>query len=614
MADSYVGRQNPIKILFILGALILIGRAMQLQWFEEEYQKKAETAAVNNLVLYPSRGVIYDRNENILTYNYPSYDLMVTYNQLDSQMDTLHFCEVLGIDKGDFKKRLKKKFGGRYSKSVPFVFMRKLSAITYTKLQESLHEFPGFFVQIRNIRDYQDSIAAHVLGYISEVNKKQITKSDGKYALGDYIGSTGLEAAYEDILKGEKGIKVQLKDNLGRIVGDFSSGKLNKPAVSGVDLISTLDRDLQAYGEELMQNKLGSIVAIEPKTGEILSMISAPTYNPSILTISRERGQAFKNLNEDPLNPFFNRAVSAKYPPGSLFKPIVGLIAMQEGLWHYNKSFACEEGYWNVDRVIGCHAHPMVYNMGNAIQYSCNSYFCEMFKRVIDKEGYHNPGVGLDRFNAYLASMGLGKPLGLDFEIEKGGNVPTKEFYDKLYKGRRWRSPTIVSNGIGQGEVELTTLQMANLAAIIANRGGYYTPHLIKAYKNVDKGIDNKYLTPNSVPIDSIHFEKVIIGMEKVLSQGTAINSYLPDIRIAGKTGTAQNPHGKDHSIFFAFAPIIDPQIAIAVYIENAGDGGIYAAPIASLMIEKYLNKEIRAGRLNLETFMKNKVLIKPSK
>ncbi len=611
MADTYAGRQIPIKIIFLLGTLILIGRAMQLQLFDKKYQEKAQTAAVNNLVLYPSRGVIYDRNENILTYNYPSYDLMVTYNQIDAEMDTLHLCEILGIDKEGFKKRVKKQFGNRYSRSVPFVFMRKLSAITYTKLQESLHEFPGFFVQIRNIRGYQDTIAAHMLGYISEVNKKQIEKSEGKYALGDYIGSSGLEAAYEELLRGEKGVKVQLKDNLGRIVGDFKSGNLNKPAISGMDLISTIDRDLQLFGEGLMQNKLGGIVAIEPQTGEILSFISAPTYNPDVLAISRERGKAFKELNEDPLNPFFNRAVAAKYPPGSLFKPIVGMIAMQEGVWHYNKPFGCQEGYWNVDRVIGCHNHPPIGNMGTAIQYSCNAYFCEMFKRIIDKDGYHNPGTGLDIFNTYLKKMGLGAPLGLDFEIEKGGNVPSKESYDKKYKGRRWRSPTIVSIGIGQGELEMTTLQMANLAAMIANRGHYYTPRLIKAFKHNDREIDPKYSIKNEVPIDSIHFENVIIGMEKVLTSGTALNSYLPDIKICGKTGTAQNPHGKDHSIFFAFAPKVNPKIAIAVYIENAGDGGIYAAPTASLMIEQYLNGEIRPSRIGLKNYLQNKVLIK---
>lgn len=610
MADTYKGRQNIIRAFCILGALILIGKAIHLQLIDRAYQDRAKTAAINKILLYPSRGIVYDRNDNILTYNYPSYDLMVTYNQLESNMDTSYFCEILDISKDDFKKRLKKKWGRRYSKSVPFTFIRKLSAITYTKLQESLHEFPGFFVQIRNIRGYQDTIAAHMIGYVSEVNQEQISSSEGIYTLGDYIGSSGLEAAYEEKLRGEKGMSYQLKDNLGRIVGDYKDGALNKAAVSGSDLITTIDKDLQTFGESLMKNKLGAIIAIEPATGEVLSFISAPTYNPEILAINRDRGKAFVDLSEDPLNPFFNRAVAAKYPPGSLFKPIIGLIAMQEGVWNYGSSFPCNEGYWNVDRVIGCHNHPTAKNMGQAIQHSCNAYFCEVFKRIIDKEGYHNPDLGLDLLNSYLYKMGLGHPLGIDFEIEKDGNLPTTKTYDKKYKGRRWRSPTIISNGIGQGEIELTTIQMANLAAIIANRGYFYTPHLVKSYKNKNEEIDPSFTQKNIVPIDSIHFEKILNGMEAVITSGTAMSSFIPTIKTCGKTGTAQNPHGKDHSIFFAFAPRENPQIAIAVYVENAGDGGFVAAPIASLMIEQYINKFIAENRIGLKKHLENKIIL----
>ena len=610
MADTFKGRQNIIRAFCIIGALLLMGKAVHLQLIDRAYQDRAKTAAINKILLYPSRGIIYDRNENILTYNYPSYDLMVTYNQIDPNMDTTYFCEILDISKEDFKKRVKKKWGRRYSRSVPFTFLRKLSAVTNTKLQESLHEFPGFFVQIRNIRGYQDSIAAHMIGYVSEVNQDQINSSDGVYSLGDYIGSSGLEAAFEEKLRGEKGMSYQLKDNLGRIVGDYKNGELNKAAVSGYDLITTIDKELQTFGEGLMKDKLGAIIAIDPKSGEILSFISSPTYNPEILAINRDRGKAFKQLSEDPLNPFFNRAVAAKYPPGSLFKPIIGLIAMQEGVWNYGSSFPCNEGYWNVDRVIGCHNHPTATNMGQAIQHSCNAYFCEVFKRIIDKEGYHNPDIGLGLLNSYLYKMGLGQPLGIDFEIEKDGNLPTTETYDKKYKGRRWRSPTIISNGIGQGEIELTTIQMANLAAIIANRGYFYTPHLVKDFKNKEEGIEEGFLVKNEVPIDSIHFEKILNGMEAVITSGTAVASFIPNVRTCGKTGTAQNPHGRDHSIFFAFAPRQDPQIAIAVYVENAGDGGLIAAPIASLMIEKYVNKFIAEDRKGLQKYLENKVIL----
>ena len=587
----------------MLGAFLLMAKTAQIQLLDSSYRDKAQTATINKYVLYPSRGLVYDRNETLLTYNQPIYELMATYRQIDPDMDIAAFCEILDISQQEYKKRINKKWGRRYSKSVPFSFMRRLSAPIYGKLQESLHEFPGFYVQKRNIRGYRDSIASHVLGYISEVNADQIENND-IYAPGDYIGSTGLESYYENELRGKKGIKYQLKDNLGRIVGAYKDGSLNKNAESGKDLKISIDAELQKYGELLMHNKLGSIVAIEPATGEILTMLSAPTYNPDQLSISRERGDLFKNINEDPLKPFFNRAVSAKYPPGSLFKPIVGLIAMQEKTWDFNRYVPCSGAYWNVNRFLGCHDHSAAFNMGKAIQFSCNSYFCETFKSIIDKEGFHNPNKGLDLFNSYLYEFGLGRTLDLDFQPEKSGNIPTTKYYDKLYGGRSWRSPTIVSLGIGQGELQLTTLQMANLASIIANRGYYYTPHLVKDFINSDEEIDLQYRTPRSVRIDSTHFENVIIGMANVTVGGTATWSHIPDIEICGKTGTAQNPHGKDHSIFFAFAPRENPKIAIAVYVENAGDGGAFAAPIASLMIEKYIKKEIRANREYMENYI----------
>ncbi len=603
MPSTHTNRQYIIRVLFLLGTCILLAKTAQIQLLDSSYRDKAQTAAINKYVLYPSRGLVYDRNERLLTYNQPIYELMVTYKQVSPDMDTMAMCNILNIDKKDFKERLNKTWGRRYSRSVPFSFMRRLSSEAYGQLQESLHEFPGFYVQKRNIRGYHDSIAAHTLGYISEVNPTQVENTD-IYAPGDYIGSTGLESFYENELRGKKGIKYQLKDNLGRIVDDYKDGSLNQKAISGKDLKISIDAELQKYGELLMNNKLGSIVAIEPATGEILTMISAPTYNPNLLSISRERGQLFNTLTNDPLNPFFNRAVSAKYPPGSLFKPIVGLIAMQEKVWEYNRFVPCTGAYWNVNRFLGCHDHPSAYTIGKAIQYSCNSYFCETFKSIIDKEGFHNPNKGLDLFNSYLYEFGLGQDLGIDFQPEKSGNIPTSKYYNKLYKGSSWRSPTIVSLGIGQGEVQLTNLQMANLAAIIANRGHYYTPHLVKDFINSDDTIDEKYTTRKNVSIDSIHFERVIDGMANVTVGGTATWSHISDITLCGKTGTAQNPHGKDHSIFFAFAPRENPQIAIAVYVENAGDGGRFAAPIASLMIEKYIKNEIRDNRKYIEDFI----------
>ena len=614
MQEVHSSRQRIIQAVFILGAIVLTGKAMQLQLFNGTRSERL-TSAVGKRVLYPSRGLIFDRNKNLMTYNEPIYDLMVTHNQIDPQMDTSYLCEILNIDKETFLTNINKDWKSHlYSRAIPFPFMKKIPVDVYARLQESMYEFPGFSVRLRIIRGYPDTVGAHVLGYISEVNAKQVLESKGEYKGGDYIGSTGLEVAYENHLKGKKGIAFLLKDNKGRIVGPYKGGALDSAAVSGKNLITSLDIELQRYGEYLLKNKTGSIVAIEPSTGEVLSMTSAPSYDPNLLSVNAQRGKIYKELLENPLNPFFNRAVSAKYPPGSLFKPLVGLIAMEAGVWSPYQGSACSGSYWNVDREMGCHAHPYPSNMGTAIQHSCNSYFFNVFKETVNEYGAYSPQIGLDSFTQHLYDFGLGKPLELDFIGEKGGNVPTSAYYDRLYPKNKgsWKAPTIISLGIGQGELEMTTLQMANMAAIIGNRGTYYLPHLVKDFENSDRTIDEKYLTLQKTRISPEYFDVVIPGMEKVITSGTARIAYIPGIPMAGKTGTAQNPHGKDHSIFFAFAPIENPQIAIAVYVENAGFGGTYAAPIASLMIEKYINREIAENRKALEDYIRNINLIEP--
>lgn len=599
-------RAFHLQVFFCVASLVLIGKAMQLQLIDDSYRTRADATAIEKRTVYPSRGSIFDRNGKLLVYNIPIYDLMATYKTVDPKMDTMKFCTLLGITKDEFKRKLNKNWRDRrFSKSVPFIFQKQVSAETYARLQESLYEFPGFFVQLRNVRGYVYPTAAHALGYLQEVNPAQIEASNDVYAAGDYIGATGLELSYEKYLKGEKGYRYVLKDNLGREVGPYQDGKLDKEnlAVAGQDLISTLDVELQQYCEELMANKIGSVVAIEPSSGDILAMVSAPSYDPNLLRIDQNRGRAYSSLSVDPNKPFYNRATLAPYPPGSLFKPLVGLIALQENVTQPERTIPCQMGYFYSGKIRpACHAHPTCRTMGQAIQHSCNAYFAEVFRNIIDMNGFYNPEPGLNTFSSYLYSFGLGKTLETDIPREGKGFVPTSEYYTEEYRKKgenKWYSPYIMSVGIGQGEVTMTSLQMANLACTIANRGFFYTPHLAKVFKEEGQyqTIPDKYRVRNYVTIDREHFEPIIEGMEAVLTGGTARSSYIRGIEVCGKTGTAENPHGDDHSIFFAFAPKDDPKIAIAVYVEHGKFGGSVAAPIASFAIEKYLKGEVSKKR-----------------
>lgn len=605
MSDPFRNRQLTIQAVFIIAAVVLVFKAMQLQLLDNKYRSETSVSAVDKFTVYPPRGVIYDRNGELLVYNNPMYDLMVTYNQLDPNMDTTKFCRLLNIDSLYFVNALDKDWRSpKYSKSIPFVFKDKLSARDYARFQENLYEFPGFFVQLRNVRGYPHRSAAGVLGYIREVNADEVERAKGVYAPGDYIGASGLEQAYEEILRGEKGASYVLKDNLGRVVESYDNGRLDTAAVSGKNLITTLDLDLQAYGEKLMEKKIGSIVAIEPQTGEVLAMISTPTYDPNLLNIGQHRNKAYTYLLNDSLQPFFNRAVLGEYPPGSPFKTIVALAAMQMDLLKPNRTVGCSGGYFFGGASTGCHGHPTCTSVGMAIQHSCNAYFVTVFREVVDQFGFHNPQQGLDTFNHYLSQFGLKQELGIDFPVEREGNYPTSKFYDDYFnrqqKGQKWNSLWVRSLAIGQGEILMTNLQMANVAAIIANRGYYYTPHLVKEIRGEDGEAEKLAgaLEPRYVGVDPQYFDIVVDGMEMVVNAGTARASYVPDIAICGKTGTAENNQrgGKDHSIFFAFAPKDNPKIAIAVYVENGGFGGTYAAPIASLMIEQYLRDEIRGS------------------
>jgi len=612
-------KSKVILIVFGIAACILVAKTAQLQIFSKKYQEQARRTTLDKTIKYPARGLIYDRNEKLLVSNNSIYNIDVIYNNVPKDIDKSEICRLLGIDEATYDKNMNKDWSSpRYHKAIPFTFLTRVKPEQFSVFQEHLHKFPGFYPIERNIRAYPHENAAHVLGFLGEVDKEDIRDSKNKeYVNGDYIGRSGLERTYEYALKGEKGVGYVLKDNLGRDVESFENGRLDSAAVSGSDIISTLDLDLQAYGEKLMQNKLGSIVALEPSTGEILAMVSSPSYDPNLLNLDRNRGISYDSLSQDTLyRPLFDRSVMAKYPPGSLFKTIFALIALQKDILQPDRTIYCD-GSYEVDRrglyVQGCHQHPTPYNVPIAIQHSCNSYFYQTFREFIDFHGYSTPGVGLDTLISYLHDFGLGKKLGIDYHTEEKGFLPTPEFYNKLYSHIRsgWRSSYILSVGIGQGELELTTIQMANLAAILANRGYYYTPHLVKSFVQKGYELDEKYTTPKRVRIDPVHFEPVIEGMARVTTLGTGKLAYIPDIEICGKTGTSQNI-GKDHSVFFAFAPRENPKIAIAVYVENAGFGGDIAAPIASLMIEKYIKGEISPRKQYVEERMTNLKLITP--
>jgi penicillin-binding protein 2 len=621
-SDLNQQRARIIQIVFVLATGLLIGQLLNLQVINTEFRRQAESAGYSIQLDYPSRGLLFDRNGQLLVTNNNLYDLEVTYTQFEAQaqhFDTARFCRLLGITEDYFIAALDKNWRDeRYDKSLPFTFLSKIPPERFAAFQENLYQFPGFSVQERNARGYPHHNAGHALGYVVEVSPSMLKDSNQLqrlYLPGDYVGITGLERQYEYYLRGKKGLRKVEKDIMGRTIGQYRGGREDTPPEAGLDLFTTLDLDLQAYGESLMKNKIGGIVAIEPATGEVLAMISTPNYDPNLLTFGPDRGRNYLALQQDSLLPFFNRTIQAEYPPGSLFKPIVALIGLQEGVLHPNRTISCGGAYYfDGLRLTGCHNHPTCTSVAMGIQHSCNAYFVQSFREIIDQyKDETTPRRGLDRFNEYLYAFGMGNPLGLDFPGEKGGNVPTSEFYDQVFANETgWKSIWIRSLGIGQGEYLTTNLQLANMAAAIANRGYYYTPHLVRAMRS-----ESGQTRPNplaldrrEIGIDAEHFTYVIDGMEMVVRAGTATAAFIPDIPICGKTGTAENPHGADHSIFFAFAPKENPRIAIAVYVENGGWGGSYAAPIASLMIEKYIRGEIMPQRQWWETRMREANLI----
>jgi penicillin-binding protein 2 len=589
--NQYSDRRYVFAAAIILVALVFVIRLFQIQVLDKSYEQYALSNAQSVRVIYPARGLIYDRHGKIMVYNKAAYDIMVTPRLLEP-FDTTEICQILNISREDAIGRLRS--ARSYSNRVPSVFMKQVSYEIAALLQEKLFQFPGFYVQTRTLREYASPIASHALGYVGEVNQS-ILDNDPYYQLGDYIGVSGIEKAYEPHLRGQKGQNVFLKDVHNQTIESYQGGRLDKQVEVGNNLTTTLDMELQEYGEKLMSPYVGSIVALEPATGEVLALVSAPSYTPELL-VGRSLSSAFRTLAADTLNPLFNRALMAQYPPGSTFKTLMALIGLQEEGISVRTSHHCYYGFYVGNIHTGCHLHDTPLNLIEAIQNSCNTYFIQVLKSILQDVKFPSTAASYDNWRSHLLSMGFTQPLGIELTNELTGNIPESSYFNRIYGENHWNYVTVRSLAIGQGELLITPIQMANMTATIANRGYYITPHLVKDIEG-EAQIDERYLERHYTTIDTANYGPVVEGMDLVVNGGkgsTARNARIADIRVCGKTGTAENPHGNDHSIFIAFAPKEDPKIAIAVYVENQGFGTTYAAPIASLMIEKYLNREVK--------------------
>ena len=586
-SNQYQERSSVVRIIFITVGIIFIVRLAVMQIFDGSYRQKADQQALRHITQYPARGLIYDRNGELLVYNEAVYDLMVIPRMV-KDLDTDFFCQSLGISREEFDAKMKK--ARNYSSYSASPFIKQISKEEYGSWQNHMYKFHGFYVQQRTLRCYDKPIAAHVLGYVGEVNDEEI-KADRYYRQGDYIGKSGLEKSYETILRGVKGKKIMHVDVHNREIGPYMNGALDTMASEGGNLYTTLDATLQEYVEDLMANKRGCIVAIEPSTGEVLALASAPSYDPNLL-VGRVRGENYLMLSADISKPLFNRALQAQYPPGSIFKVAQAMTALNLGVITPTSGFPCDKS------LVGCHNHPNARSVQEAIKMSCNPYFYYTYRRIIQqgkyKSIYKDSPYGLTVWHDYMNRFGFGTRLEIDLPNVKSGRIPDTAYYNKRYGAGRWAFSTIYSNSIGQGEVEVVPLQMANLACIVANRGYYITPHLVRYY-GPDSTRNEEFYKKHETGIKSAYFDIAANGMYDVVhtAGGTARRANIPDIDICGKTGTAQNI-GEDHSVFIAFAPKEKPKIAVAVYVENArGGGGYWAAPIASLVIEKYIRGNV---------------------
>lgn len=599
-----INRKNKLLLGLWIVALVLIGKLFYIQIIDKGYKEDASNNSMVYVDIYPPRGIIYDRNGEVLVGNTVCYDILVTPRDV-KQFDTLALAAALDTTADFLRERMQ--YYRQYRSRIGYrtvTLLKQVPPSTYIKFAEQEYRFPGFRAQARSIREYPFNAGGNLLGYISEVDANYISKHP-EYEAGDYVGRTGLEAAMEQQLKGEKGYHIFLRDARNRVQSAYAEGKEDKPAVPGKDIVSTIDAHLQQYGQRLMEGKVGSVVAIEPSTGEILAMVSSPGIDVDVLS---DIGKHYAEISANPRKPMFNRTVMASYPPGSVFKLVNGLIGLQEGVLVPEDSYPCNGGYYyTATRKLGCHAHTSPLKFRDAIATSCNGYFCYVFKDILDNKKYGSTAEAFDVWRDYVTSFGFGNPLGSDFPSELGGNIPTSNYYNKVYGKNRWRFQTVISLSIGQGEIGATPLQIANLAAIMANRGYYIPPHIVKDSEGVE--IDPKYHQKVYTKVDTSHFETAVEGMYMAVNggstaSGTAYNASIPGLDVCGKTGTAQNPHGKDNSVFICFAPKDNPKIAVAAYVENAGFGATWALPVASLMLEKYLNGEISEKRKPMEERM----------
>ena len=596
-----MNRKNKLLTGLAVVAVILLAKLFYIQIVNDKFKKDASNNSMVYNYIYPPRGVIYDRNGEILVGNEVCYDISVTPRDVQP-FDTLALASALDTTVDFIRERMAyyRKYRTRIGWQT-LSFIKHITPENYIKFAEEAYRFPGFKAEVRSVRQYPFNAGGNLLGYISEVDADFI-KNHPDYRSGDYVGKTGLEAAREADLRGVKGYHIFLRDSRNRVQSPYMDGEDDKEAEPGKDVVSTIDAHLQQYGQQLMAGKVGSVVAIEPSTGEILAMVSSPGIDVDVLS---DIGKHYAEISRDPRKPMFNRTVMASYPPGSVFKLINGLIGLQEGVLQPSNMYPCNYGFpYGNNRRLGCHGHASPLNLLSAIATSCNGYFCYVFRNILDNKKYKNTAEALDVWREYVQSFGFGRKLGSDFPSELGGNIPTSAFYDKIYGKGAWRFQTVISLSIGQGEIGATPLQIANLAAIMANRGYYYIPHIVKDSDGVE--IDPKYKERQYTMVDTTHFHTAVEGMYMAVNGGgsaggTAFSARIPGLDVCGKTGTAQNPHGKDNSVFICFAPKDNPKIAVAAYVENAGFGATWALPVASLMLEKYLTGEISPQRKYLE-------------
>ena len=582
---NYINRKYILGGIAVAVVIIYLIRLFSLQLMSDDYKKNADSNAFRKEIQYPSRGLILDRKGRLLVYNESSYNIMVVMND-QRGIDTLDFCQTVGITKDFYIKRMDEiKSKISYSRYTPQLFMSQIPAEEFSVFREKLFRFKGFSVEKRSVRHYTTGLGAHLLGDVGEVNDKDIANVD-YYQSGDFIGKLGVERSYEKELRGEKGMRIMLRDVHGRTQGHYQNGKYDKAPVPGKDVTLSIDLDLQALAERLLEGKLGAIVAIEPSTGQILCMASSPTYDPR-LTVGRNRGKYHQQLSRDPMRPLLNRAIMGTYPPGSTFKITQALMGLQEGSITPEIAFPCHHGFNYKGLHLGCHGHASPINLVPAIGTSCNAYFCwNLYRMFSNKRKYGSVQNAMNCWKDHMVDMGFGYKLGIDLPGESRGMIPNANYYDDHYR-KSWNALTVISISIGQGEVTATPLQIANLAATVANRGHYYVPHIVRSIRGGQ--IDSLYTHPHHTTINPRWYNYAVAGMRKAVLSGTCHAANIPGIEVCGKTGTAQN-RGHDHSAFMGFAPMNSPRIAVVAYIENGGFGAVYGVPIGALIMEQYLN------------------------